>query len=119
MQRQSVVNVLRAKGEEGLRFSVLREVSREVGGRRMFIVGLVSMLAGVVLGLHFRVLILFPAIALACAVIAALGVVGRDASWWGAIVMLVAAAALQTGYLVGATRAVLAGTRAPALSTAS
>jgi hypothetical protein len=84
----------------------------------MFIVGLVSMLAGVVLGLHFRVLILFPAIALACAVIAAL-VVGRDASWWGAIVMLVAAAALQTGYLVGATRAVLAGTRAPALRTAS
>ena len=71
----------------------------------MFMVGLFSMLAGVVLGMHFRVFILFPAVALTCAVIAIFGVVGRDAIWWPAIVMLVAAAALQAGYLLGATRA--------------
>ena len=71
----------------------------------MFMVGLFSTLAGVVLGMHFRVFILFPAVALTCAVIAIFGVVGRDAIWWPAIVMLVAAAALQAGYLLGATRA--------------
>jgi hypothetical protein len=37
------------------------------------------MLTGVVLGMRFRVLILFPAMALACVVVAALGIVGRDA----------------------------------------
>jgi hypothetical protein len=71
----------------------------------MFTVGVFSMLAGVVLGMHFRVFILFPAVTLTCAVIAVFGVVGHDALWWPAIVMLVAAAALQTGYLLGATRA--------------
>ena len=71
----------------------------------MFTVGLCSMLTGVVLGMHFRVFILFPAVALTCAVIAIFGFVGRDAIWWPAIVMLMAAAALQAGYLLGATRA--------------
>jgi hypothetical protein len=65
----------------------------------MFVVGLFSMLAGVVLGMHFRVFILFPAVALTCAVIGIFGVVGREALWWPAVVMLVAAAALQAGYL--------------------
>jgi hypothetical protein len=84
----------------------------------MFMVGVFSMLAGVVLGMRFRVFILFPAVTLVCAVIAAFGV-GRDAFWWAAIVMLVAAAALQAGYLLGATRALSASARAPRLRTAS
>ena len=71
----------------------------------MFTVGLFSMLTGVVLGMYFRVFVLVPAVALTCAVIAIFGIAGRDALWWPAIVMLVAAAALQTGYLLGATRA--------------
>jgi hypothetical protein len=85
----------------------------------MFMVGVFSMLAGVVLGMRFRVFILFPAVTLVCAVIAAFGVVGRDALWWAAIVMVVAAAALQAGYLLGATRALSARARAPRLRTAS
>ena len=86
----------------------------------MFAVGLPSMLTGIVLGMRFRVLILFPAMALACLVVAALGVVGRDAVSWALFVMLVAVTALQAGYLVGATRAISAAARAvPRLRTAS
>jgi hypothetical protein len=85
----------------------------------MFAVGLFSMLAGVVLGMWFRVFILFPVVMVVCTVIAALGVADHDAFWWAAIIMLVAATALQTGYLVGARRALSTGTRAPRLRTAS
>jgi hypothetical protein len=74
----------------------------------MFSVGLLSMLTGFVLGTRFRVLILFPAMMIACAVVA-LWVGGRDALGWAVFVMLVAATALQAGYLVGVTRAVLGG----------
>jgi hypothetical protein len=85
----------------------------------MFAVSVISMLAGVVLGMRFRVFILFPAVMLVCTVVAAFGVAGRDASLWAAIVMLVAATALQTGYLVGATRALSAGARTLRLRIAS
>jgi hypothetical protein len=85
-------------------------------GRIMLTVGLLGVLVGVVLGTHFRVFILVPAMIPACAFIAA---VGHDAFWWAAIVMLVAVAALQTGYLVGITRALWADARAPRLGTAS
>jgi hypothetical protein len=77
----------------------------------MIAVGLLSMLTGVVLGMHFRVFVLVPATVLACAVIAAFGIVGRDTFWWPAIIMMVAAASLQAGYLVGSARALSADAR--------
>ena len=86
----------------------------------MFTVGLLSLLTGIALGMRFRVLILFPAMALACVIVAALGVVGRDAVSWALFLMLVAVTALQAGYLVGATRAISADARAvPKLRTAA
>jgi hypothetical protein len=84
----------------------------------MLAVGLLGVLAGVVLGTHFRVFILVPAMVIACVVIAAPGA-GHDTFWWAAIAVLVAIAALQTGYLVGITRALRADARAPQLRTAS
>jgi uncharacterized membrane protein len=88
-------------------------------GRIMLTVGLLGVLAGVVFGTHFRVFILVPAMILACAVIAAFGAGGHDTFWWAAVVMLVAVAALQTGYLVGITRALWADAHAPRLRTSS
>jgi len=86
----------------------------------MLMVGLLGMLAGAVLGMRFRVFILFPAMALACAVIAALGLFGNDGVWTAALAMTVAAAALQMGYFAGMiTRTILAAARATAPRTAS
>ena len=81
----------------------------------MLVVGLLGMLVGVVLGMRFRVFILFPAIALACAVIAAMGFAGNEGMPSSAVAMMMAAAAaLQMGYLLGiATRTILAAARAP------
>ena len=85
----------------------------------MLMVGLLGMLVGVVLVMRFRVFILFPAIALACAVIAAMGFAGNDGLPSLAVAMMAAPAALQMGYLLGiATRTILAAARAPVLGSA-
>jgi hypothetical protein len=80
----------------------------------MLLLGLLGSLVGVVLGMRYRVFILFPAIALAWAAIAAGGFVSNDASVSMIAAMLLTGAALQFGFLVGiTTRALVAATHTP------
>jgi hypothetical protein len=80
----------------------------------MMLLGLLGSLVGVVLGMRYRVLILFPAIALAWAAIAAAGFAGENTSLSMFAAMLLTGTALQFGFLVGiTTRALVAATRAP------
>jgi hypothetical protein len=77
------------------------------------IVALLCMLAGMVLGQRFKVLLLVPATALLLALTAAGGALHGDAFWPTALVAVAAAASLQTGYLFGlGIRHALMGNRA-------
>jgi hypothetical protein len=59
-----------------------------------------SLLAGLVLGQRFRVLVLLPAIALVLGV-AGVGMAHADGIWWTALTAAAAVTALQIGYLIG------------------
>ena len=74
-------------------------------------------LAGMVLGLRFKVLVLLPAIACAIAAGAALGLAERAGLATTVLETLAAVVALQLGYLGGVgTRFAIALTRVPRLS---
>jgi hypothetical protein len=60
-----------------------------------------SLLAGLVLGHRFRVLVLLPAIALALLGAVGAGTAHADGIWWTALMAAAAVAALQIGYLIG------------------
>jgi hypothetical protein len=62
---------------------------------------LFSLLAGLVLGQRFRVLVLVPAIMLALLAGVGSGVARADGIWWTALMAFAAGAALQIGYLIG------------------
>src|SRR5258708_18873050 len=80
----------------------------------MLMVGLLGMLVGVVLGMRFRVFVLFPAIALACGVIAAMGFAGNGGVPSSAVAMMAAAAAPPIGHLLRISpRTILAPAPAP------
>jgi hypothetical protein len=80
----------------------------------MMLLGLLGTLVGMVLGMYYRVFILFPVTALAWAALAAGGLVLNDGVLPVAASMLLVGAALQFGFLVGiTTRTVVAGARSP------
>jgi hypothetical protein len=80
----------------------------------MTTIALFGTLTGAVLGLRFRVLILFPAIALACLPVIVMSLAGAIDWRSGALAIVVAAVTLQVGYLAGiATRFLLAAARVP------
>jgi hypothetical protein len=60
---------------------------------------ILSLLAGLVLGQWFRVMVLVPAVALALLV--GIGMAHADGTWWTALMAAAAAAAVQIGYLIG------------------
>jgi hypothetical protein len=62
-----------------------------------------GILFGIVFGTRFRVYVLFPAMALACAVIAGVSVhdAADDGPWTEVIAMIVSATGLQIGYFAG------------------
>jgi hypothetical protein len=62
---------------------------------------ILSLLAGLVLGQRFRVLVLLPAIALALLVAVGDGMARADGIWWTALMAAAAVTALQIGYLIG------------------
>jgi hypothetical protein len=62
----------------------------------------ICFLAGAVLGLRFKVLILVPAIGLSVVVVAmANGIVLGESAWRLALVVVVAATSIQLGYVLG------------------
>jgi hypothetical protein len=67
----------------------------------MLILAMISFLAGAVLGLRFKVLVLVPAIGLASAVVAVDGIGLQDGVWRVAGMIVVVATFLQLGYLGG------------------
>jgi len=70
---------------------------------------IINLLAGMVLGQRFKVLILLPAIMIMSLAVLAIGIVRAEPLWWTASV----AAALQVGYLLGtAIRVLLVSARA-------
>ena len=79
----------------------------------MLILSLISLLAGALLGMRFKVLILVPAICLALLAILAVGISSSVSFSFIALAMVLAAACLQLGYLIGiAARYAMAGARA-------
>jgi hypothetical protein len=62
---------------------------------------LFSLLAGLVLGQRFKVLVLVPAIMLALLAGVGSGVARADGIWWTALTAVAAGTALQIGYLIG------------------
>jgi hypothetical protein len=66
------------------------------------IVALASFLAGVALGLRFRVLVLIPTIAGVLALASGIGVVHHDGFWTTMLCGALAVTSLQIGYLTGA-----------------
>jgi len=86
----------------------------------MMTLALISLLAGMVLGQRFKVLILIPATALALVFATGTGIVRADTVWSIVLMATAAAASLQIGYLVGvAIRHVLVAGRASRLRAAS
>jgi hypothetical protein len=80
----------------------------------MMLLGLLGTLVGMVLGMHYRVFILFPATALAWAALAAAGIVLNDGLLPVVASMLLVATTLQFGFLVGiTTRTLVASARSP------
>ncbi len=73
---------------------------------------IVCLLAGMVLGQRFKVLILVPAAAAVIVLAIIAGLAYREASWPIALMAMASAASLQLGYLSGlAIRQVLLGGR--------
>ena len=67
----------------------------------MFILAMISFLAGAMLGLRFKVFVLVPAIGLALAVVAVNGIGVQDGVWRLVGTFVVVATFLQLGYVGG------------------
>jgi hypothetical protein len=79
----------------------------------MIMLALVGALAGAVLGLRYKVLILVPAIWLGVVLVVAVGIGHGDGAGSIALACAALATALQLGYLAGTfTRFTIAGARA-------
>jgi hypothetical protein len=75
----------------------------------MIILSMVSLLVGAVLGQHFKVMVLIPAIAVVLVLAVVTGVTHAQTAWSIVIMAVAAATSLQIGYLLGiAIRHVLA-----------
>jgi hypothetical protein len=79
----------------------------------MMMLAILSLLAGMVLGQRFKVLILIPAIAASLIVAVAAGIARADDIWSIVMMAVLAATSLQIGYLGGtAIRVMIVATRA-------
>ena len=68
----------------------------------MLLLAMISTLVGAVFGLRFKVLIMLPAIGCALPLILGIGLTRGDDAWSILLAMVLAATALQLGYLFGA-----------------
>ena len=68
----------------------------------MMLLAMISTLVGAVFGLRCKVFILFPTIGCALPVILGIGLARGDEAWSILLAMVLAAIALQLGYLFGA-----------------
>jgi hypothetical protein len=68
----------------------------------MMMLAAIAVLTGVVLGLRFNIIILFPAIIFGSAVTFAIGMASGNNQWTILLAMAVAITMLQMGYLGGA-----------------
>jgi len=66
-----------------------------------FELAIISVLAGIALGLRFKVLILVPAVILAMIFAIIIGVARADTFWSIVLAMAILGAAVQFGYLAG------------------
>jgi hypothetical protein len=74
----------------------------------------ISVLAGIALGLRYKVVVLVPAVTLAMVCAMIIGVARADHFWSIVLAMVILGTALQFGYLVGiAIRAVVGSMFAP------
>jgi len=78
----------------------------------------IGMIAGIILGLRFRVLVLVPATLFAAGVVAVVGLAGGQLGAVIALTMAGTAALLQVGYLVGCVLEVANPVRLPKRTTA-
>lgn len=84
----------------------------------MMLLTIFSTLVGAVFGLRFKVLIMLRAIACALPLIVGIGLARGDDAWSIVLAMVLAATALQLGYLFGAvTRFVMVWVRISRRST--
>ena len=67
----------------------------------MIIFLIIGTIAGIMLGVSFKVLVLVPAILLATAVITVTGIASDDEAWTIALTVFGTAASLQIGYFAG------------------
>lgn len=78
----------------------------------MTMLAMTAMLIGAVLGLRFKVLVLFPAIFIGSAAALGIGMAHNNGLWSVLLSMILAISALQMGYLGGAViRFISTGTR--------
>jgi hypothetical protein len=68
----------------------------------MMLLAMISILAGAVFGLRFKVFILFPTIGCALLLIFGIGLARGDDAWAILLAMVLAATSMQLGYLFGA-----------------
>jgi hypothetical protein len=67
----------------------------------MMTLTILSLLAGLILGQRFKVLVLVPAIPLALLLAVGTGITRADGFWWTALMAVAGCTALQIGYLLG------------------
>jgi hypothetical protein len=80
----------------------------------LMILLIISMLIGAVLGMRFKVLVLFPGIFFSSMLLAAAAVANGSTLWSAVLSMVLSATGLQIGFLGGvATRFVVAAARTP------
>ena len=84
----------------------------------MFMLWILSLLAGIVLGQRFRILILTPAILLTLLLTTGAGIARADSAWIIGLSAVMASACLQIGYLAGTGIRCLLVARARGSSTA-
>jgi hypothetical protein len=67
----------------------------------MALFAIAGILVGALLGLRYRLIVLAPAICLACAIVVAESAIHGESAWWMAIAIVVVATALQLGFFGG------------------
>jgi hypothetical protein len=67
----------------------------------VIILAMVSLLVGAVLGQHFKVMILIPAIVIGLVVAVVTGITNANAAWSIVLMAVASATSMQIGYLVG------------------
>ena len=85
----------------------------------MIIFLITGTIAGIMLGLRFKILVLAPAILLAMAVITETGIASGDKAWAIALTVFGTAASLQIGYFAGGILCAMIRAHPPARSTAA